>query len=253
MSDQPDNQSGGTSHGASNQAGGQGQAGGHQGQARGQGQAAQASGRAQQGQYGQGGHAQQRQPPITNVFSRPRPKQYLKFSIGTMAGAGFVLGLLTMLLNLVGGFTMVPSVVQAVQGMSQVSTVMSKANGLTVSYITTEMGAFIALGLALVVVAVIAIKMNDTRRNKITTATSGVFVGGFLFVVISTVITSLLAPSINSSTLSGGYGGGYGAGYGMSFSQSLNFGPLLLDSLVVGIACAVLAAIVVFLADSLPN
>lgn len=176
-----------------------------------------------------------------------------------MAGSGLVLGVMIFLLNAIGGLTIVPSTVKQMQsssGMASagVGVALGWANGLSLTYLTAELAPFIAFALSLALVAVVVSRMHETRKNKVTVAALGVFVGAFLFVALSTFTASIVGPTIPTGGMAVGTGFSQPSGAASAgMSQSINFGPLILDSLIIGVGCSILASLTTYLGSSLPK
>ncbi|QGN08004.1 hypothetical protein Hrd1104_12330 [Halorhabdus sp. CBA1104] len=221
---------------------------------------------AQQGQYAQGGGYGG--SSLLNDLQRPEPKRYLKGIVGTMGIASVLLGAMTFLLGMIGGFSFVPGAVEvagstaSAMGTSsgpQVGQALGTTHQLTIGYLTAEIAPFIAFGLAPLIGLFVATRMSDDVQTRRMTAGAGVFLGGFVFVLVTTLMASFIVPSLSAFTEAAGSSaaglGGLPAGASeMSGSlnnlSSIQFGNLIINSVIVGLMSGIAAFGAAYAADT---
>ena len=178
--------------------------------------------------------------------------------IATMSLAGILMGIMSVLLSVVGGFSALPGSVvtyrselqQATSGtgglqdgqseIQVLNQAISTGHEAVVTAVSTEVAPFIALMLAVVVGVALAVKSSDD--DILVSAGVGGLVGGFLFMVLAVFVTSLVYPSIGEDVPSSlyytfsGFAGENGA------LLSLQMTNLLINSVIVGIVTGLTAA-----------
>lgn len=183
-----------------------------------------------------------------------------------MSIAGVLMGVLSALLSVVGGFSALPGTVVQVQsalqqqnslgsglqqGQSELDALnqaLSTAHETVVTGLTTELAPFVAFVLAVAIGVGLAVKSDDS--GNVMTAGVGALIGGFLFVALSVFVTSLAYP-----TIAVGQGGAaLGAGFADLATETgailqLQMTNLLLNAVVVGIVAALTAAASAFTVD----
>ncbi|WP_181687284.1 hypothetical protein [Halorhabdus salina] len=237
-----------------------------------------------QGQQGQGGQYPQGQQGqqgtfaqgsgfggsnLLNDLQRPEPKRYLKGIVGTMGIASVLLGVMTFLLGLIGGFPFVPGAVEvadsaasamSASGGPQVGQLMGTSHQLTIGYLTAEIAPFVAFGLAPLIGLFVATQMSEDAQTRRMTAGVGVFLGAFVFVLVTTVIASFVVPSLSAFAEAAGSSAGDLGGFGMAGAtelsgsldnlSSIQFGNLLINSAIVGLMGGIAAFGAAYAADT---
>ena len=182
-----------------------------------------------------------------------------------MSIAGILMGILSVLLSVVGGFSALPGSVVAARsdlqdaasgtgglqsGQSQLEVVnqaVSTAHEAVVTAVSTEVAPFIALVLAVVVGAALALK--STGDDNVVSAGIGGLIGGFLFMILAIFVTSLVFPSLGDGVPSGiiyqfsVFTGENGA------ILTLQMTNLLINAVVVGVVTGITAAGTTFSVD----
>lgn len=220
-----------------------------------------------QGQYRQ--PPQRGGPSVVDKLQQPKPMGYLKGIVGSFAIGGLLLGGLAVVLGSLGGFSIVPQAVKTAQqlagaagesgttaaaGPAQLlSQGLSTTHAALLTYIPNLIAPFIALTLAIVFAVVIATQMAEPKGTKLATAAVSTGVGAFVFILGSTLILGLLAPSIPQSLLTetGLAGSASVFGGGVGGLGTLQFGNLILNSVIIAVLSGLTAAGIVYAADSL--
>lgn len=158
--------------------------------------------------------AQTGQPSVTEVLQEPAVKQYVRAVAGAMAVVGVALGVMVVLLSALGG--------------SPSSTSGQLANQLTtqqykLGLVNTAIGVapYVALAVASVAGLLVGVHFDATTRKAVVATAAGALVGTVLLVFLTDVLAVSQAPSVNGQTL------------------SLDYGQVLVNSALMGVAAAV--------------
>lgn len=158
--------------------------------------------------------AQAGQPSVTEVLQEPAVKQYVRAVAGAMAVVGVALGVMVVLLSALGG--------------SPSSTSGQLANQLTtqqykLGLVNTAIGVapYVALAVASVAGLLVGVHFDATTRKAVVATAAGALVGTVLLVFLTDVLAVSQAPSVNGQTL------------------SLDYGQVLVNSALMGVAAAV--------------
>ena len=187
--------------------------------------------------------------------------------IATMSIAGVLMGIMSALLSLVGGFPSLPgSVTQTRSALQDLSAnsgglqqsgqselgalnqAISTAHEAVVTGLTTELAPFVAFVIAVAIGVGLAVKSTDD--SPVATAGVGSLIGGFLFILLAVFITSIFYPSVptgeSATTITGTFSGLANQNGTILKLQLTN---LLLNSVVVGIVTGLTAAASAFSVD----
>jgi len=229
-----------------------------------------------QRQRGQQQYSQQqesyRQPPQSGgespvqAIQRPGPMRFVKGSTILGATTGFVFAIMMVLIGKLGGFPVLPGATetaretagsgvvggvgqQEVSGTEAFDATLATSHETLIAYMSTELAPFLAFGLAVVVGVLVGTRLDEPRTNKLATAGAGMFVGGFLLVVVSSLIIGVLGPSVPDILLEA-QGVGSAASAVDTSLASPQFSNILLNGVFAGVGSGATAAATVFSLDS---
>jgi len=223
----------------------------------------------QQGEYDQESY---RQPPQgggespIQAIQRAGPMRFLKGSTILGATTGFVFAIMMVLIGKLGGFPVLPGATetaretagsgvvggvgqQEVSGTEAFDATLATSHETIIAYMSTELAPFLAFGLAVVVGVLVVTRLDESRTNKLATAGAGMFAGGFLLVVVSSLIIGVLGPSIPDVLLEAQGAGAAASAIDTSLA-SPQFSNILLNGVFAGVGSGATAAATVFSLDS---
>jgi hypothetical protein len=186
-----------------------------------------------------------------DAVQRPTPTRWVKGIAGTMASVGAFISIGVFLIAELGGRSLMPGAVQTFEG-GQVGQMITTGHQLTLAYVTNEIAIFLSFLMAPTFGALVAFRMEETNEAKIATAGTGVAVGAFAFVLIVGFVSSVIVPppppTMTSGMNLGSIASGTGAVSNLNLG-SLDFGNLIINSILVAIPAGIGAATTVYFDD----
>jgi hypothetical protein len=158
--------------------------------------------------------AQTDQPSVTAVLQEPAVKQYVRAIAGAMAVVGVGLGAMVVLLGALGGS---PS------SMGGQTAAQMTSQQYKLGLVNTAIGVapYVALAVASVAGLLVGVHFDATTRKAVVATAAGALVGTVLLVFLTDVIAVSQAPSVGGQSL------------------SLDYGQVLVNSVLMGVAAAV--------------
>jgi Na+/proline symporter len=192
--------------------------------------------------------------------------RFLKGSTILGATTGLVFAIMMVLIGKLGGFPVLPGATetareaagsgvvggvgqQEVSGTEAFDATLATSHETLIAYMSTELAPFLAFGLAVVVGVLVATRLDEPRTNKLATAGAGMFAGGFLLVLVSSLIIGVLGPSVPDVLLES-QGVGAAASAVDTSLASPQFSNILLNGVFAGVGSGATAAATVFSLDS---
>jgi hypothetical protein len=192
--------------------------------------------------------------------------RFLKGSAILGALGGLAFAVMMVLIGKIGGFPVLPGATDTARTAASATSVgagaggtaagggtqafdagLSTAHETIIAYMSTELAPFLAFGLAVVIGVLVATRLDDNSTTKLATAAVGMFAGGLLLVVVSSIVIGFLGPSVPQVLLSQA-GGGAAAAAG-AFDTSIaspQFTNIILNGVLAGVGSAGAAAATVF-------
>lgn len=255
-----------------NQGGGQSpqQGGQPQGQRGGQPQGGQPQGGQPQGGQPQGqpqgGYGQPPQggnSPLDQL-QQPGPMRFLKGSSVLGAVGGLVFAVMMVLISKIGGFPVLPGATSTIRsqmtggatggagggaaaaGQTQAfDATISTAHQTIIAYMSTELAPFLAFGLAVLVGVLVVTQLDDDSQTKMVAAGAGMFAGGALLVIVSSIVIGILGPSVPQVLLQQSGAGAFASAFNTSLA-SPQFMNIILNGIFAGLGAGATAVVTVF-------
>jgi hypothetical protein len=195
--------------------------------------------------------------------------QFIKGSAILGSIAGLIFAVMMVLVGKIGGFPLLPGATDAARaaaseagtigGVNQqvanpeavFDTTLATAYETNIAYTSTQLAPFLAFGLAIVVGVIIATRLNETQNINLATAGIGMFVGGSLLVIITSLIIGFLGPNIPDILFQA-------QGINSDFASSINtkltspqYTNIIVNGIFAGIGSGAVSAATVFSLNNL--
>lgn len=191
--------------------------------------------------------------------------RFVKGSTILGATTGIAFALMMILVGKIGGFPILPGATETardaaesgavgaagqgdVSGTEAFDATLATSHETLIAYMSTELAPFLAFGLAVVVGVLVVTRLDESRTNKLATAGAGMFAGGFLLVLVSSLLIGVLGPSIPDILLEA-QGAGMAASAIDTSLASPQFTNIILNGVFAGVGSGATAAATVFSLD----
>lgn len=176
-----------------------------------------------------------------DVLTEPVPKQYVLGVVGTLAVLAVGFFLLVLLLTSFGG----PSITaeQADDLGQEGQNLLDDAYAMSVASTAVSIGPYAALAVVTGFGFLVGRTLDRRRNDKLLVSAAGAGAGTALFLVLLTVLAASQLPSGQALSEAGGtMAGGV-------FGTQVDYGQLLVNAILLGVAGAAIAAGTAYVAD----